>query len=61
MLRKVQANPQKDRKIRAETAGMVVGALFTLDTLLVKETCIWMQWWYRNVKDHPPPPRTIYH
>ena len=57
----MQAILQKDCKLRAATAGMVVEALFTSDPLLVKEACIWMQGWYRNVKDHPPPPRTIYH
>ena len=59
----MQAIPQKDRKIRAVTAGMVVEALFTSDPLLVKEACIWMQGWYHDIKDPPPPPppRTIYH
>ena len=57
----MQVISQKEHKLRAESAGMVVEALFTSDTLMAKETFIWMQGWYRNVKDHPPPPRTIYH
>ena len=59
MCRKVQAILNKDRKLRAATAWMVVEALFMSDPPLVKEACIWIQGWYRDVKDHPPPPARV--
>ena len=38
---------------------MVVEALLTSDPPLVKEACICMQGWFRDVKDHLPPPARV--
>ena len=42
--------------MRAETEGVKVEALLTLDTPLLKEAWILLRGWYCEAKERPPPP-----